>query len=731
MMRSALFVLVALFSTVSAIPSQVQAAEAATTVPKVRPKAKGTHYRLKIDSSPQQAAVYWDTGATPAPRDYGIAGYTPIEVKVPKGKVKLILDLKGWKTQERELDVRKSQTITFTMEKQALPGKLDLRAGGDGSAAGASVQIDGVSRGTVPNSFEMTAGRHQLLVTKAGYKDFSDWVDIAEEQWLTRDISLARAELPGGSLLVTSDSGGEVYLDGNRKDAAPAMITGVAPGEHIVEIRKDGVSTWRQAVTVASGQQTKVAANVPVAAATPQAGIRVMANEQDVMVYVDGEAVGKAPVDVKDVRPGQHIVEGRKPHFKGKEEIVKITPGEQLLIRLQLDPTDDKPKGILKVYSAVPGAEVFLDGASLGRAPIERSDLDPGKHFVVVHKDGFVDFKREVILVENKPVLLQADLRNVGALKFLSSPEGAQVFIDGEPVGGKTPTLASEVPAGEHIVQYRLPGYYENKQTVKVEGGRERIVQADLVIIPSGPSTEQILREKGAMTSFGARAIAPKNFTADVGLGYPYTFVGRLSVGVWKQGRMAIDAGVDFRTFFQFSDIGLHGRLQFLELGPLAVAVRGSIGGGAGPNGRNDFYFDITPIASLTFLDKVTFSAFAQLSYWTDKFCPSYADIDNGTTPRDFCKQAMPEYNAAGYQAARDQYFGGESPTSYRDSGARFYAGLTLDVALDRKTTLFVMFQGAPFYPYHDRKAFTDAYNSVMAKNDPVIYGNAGLTFKF
>ena len=50
----------------------------------------------------------------------------------------------------------------------------------------------------------------------------------------------------------------------------------------------------------------------------------------------------------------------------------------------------------------MPNAEVFLDGSSLGRAPVDRNDLDPGKHYVVVHKDGFTDFKREIVLLENQ-----------------------------------------------------------------------------------------------------------------------------------------------------------------------------------------------------------------------------------------------------------------------------------------------------------------------------------------
>src|SRR5262245_33738933 len=158
-----------------------------------RPPVKGK-YKVKIDSSPQQAAVYWDSAAMPQPKLYGIVGYTPITIKVPKGPVKIILELSGFKPVEQTLDVRKNTSIAPTLERAPRMARLDLQSSSDG--AGADVLIDGVPRGTIPNSFELAAGRHQIEVRKAGHKPFSDWVDLQEGERRTRDISLERAEAP-------------------------------------------------------------------------------------------------------------------------------------------------------------------------------------------------------------------------------------------------------------------------------------------------------------------------------------------------------------------------------------------------------------------------------------------------------------------------------------------------------------------------------------------------------
>jgi hypothetical protein len=49
------------------------------------------------------------------PKLYGIAGYTPITIKVPKGPVKIVLELSGFKPFEQVLDVRKNTTISPTL----------------------------------------------------------------------------------------------------------------------------------------------------------------------------------------------------------------------------------------------------------------------------------------------------------------------------------------------------------------------------------------------------------------------------------------------------------------------------------------------------------------------------------------------------------------------------------------------------------------------------------------
>src|SRR5262245_37828232 len=100
--------------------SSLVAPASAQTMP--LPLRKGTKYRVKIDSSPQQAAIYIDS------KQYGIQGYTPSTLKLPKGPYKVIIELPGFKPMERDVTVSRAEAFVFTLERAPRPAFLDVRS---------------------------------------------------------------------------------------------------------------------------------------------------------------------------------------------------------------------------------------------------------------------------------------------------------------------------------------------------------------------------------------------------------------------------------------------------------------------------------------------------------------------------------------------------------------------------------------------------------------------------
>ena len=571
---------------------------------------------------------------------------------------------------------------------------------------------------------------------KPGYKPFSDWFDLAEGEHRTRDIALARAEQPSGTLLVTSDAGGDVYIDGARKDVTPAIIPGITAGDHVVEVRREGIAPWRQTVTVVAGQQIKVAANFG-AAASGNGSLRVISNEPDVEVYVDGEDKGKAPITMNDTRPGEHIIGARKKGFKPQEQTVRVASNENAIVsfRMEVAPPD-RPHAGLKVQSTIPNAEVFLDGSSLGRAPVDRADLDPGKHYVSVHRDGYSDFKREIVLQENQAVTLVADLSASGSLRILSTPEGAEVRLDGELIG-RTPGRARRL-------RRRSRGRVQAQGLLRPQGddeGRGR-PREGLLRRPEADSDRPLARagrEAADADVVVRRPGQPRGgVTVDFGLGYPWYLSTRVMVGALAPKNLGsydlggLDLGIGIQTMFDITDFSVRGRYQILNVGPFAVGAEADLGGGIGVNGRGSFFGDADVIATLAFADIATVSAYGKLSLWSDTFCPPEVAVSNGATADGYC--GYPENNGNAAQAL--MLFGSPPMRPSRSfDGHRFYVGFEGSAFIDRLTSVFFQFEFVPLTQTEvltPRQEYQGLYNqALIGSSDHNFYFTGGVTLKF
>ncbi|MBS1830653.1 MAG: PEGA domain-containing protein [Acidobacteria bacterium] len=78
------------------------------------------------------------------------------------------------------------------------------------------------------------------------------------------------------------------------------------------------------------------------------------------------------------------------------------------------------------------------------------------------------------------------------AVRFTSTPAGADVLINGE-FWGSTPTVAlTRLPAGTHTVVVRKSGYSPWQQTVTLAPGDERTIMAELALKPYDPTQPRI-----------------------------------------------------------------------------------------------------------------------------------------------------------------------------------------------------------------------------------------------
>ncbi|MBI4510105.1 MAG: PEGA domain-containing protein [Deltaproteobacteria bacterium] len=701
-----------------------------------RPPRKGRKVAVKIDSSPQGGMIFLDD------KQYGVVGYTPWSGKLVKGDYKLIVELQGYKPYERLIRVDRESKDFFTpLEKQVIPGVVDIQAAADPNVFGAQVYVDGqLAEGTAPTLVNVPEGRHLVEVKKTGFQDYSQWVSLqqGQKQSIAPVLRPLVVETPKGSILVDADvPDAEVSVDGKlAPDTTPTVVENLDEGVHVIEVRKAPAMPWKQTVTVKGGQRTKAFAQL---SSTVQVGgtIRVLSNAAEAEVWLDGTQKGVAPIDLTGIATGPHIVEVKAKGHAPREEKVTINNGQSVILKLDLVPegmASSSQVGRVKIVSPVPEARVFIDGASVGTVPVEK-DLPAGEHFVVVEQQGYAKFEQKVSVEAGRELPITAELLAVGTLRFLSNLEGAEVVVDGIPVG-KTPMVREDVEVGDHVVRIRKEGFHAFEQTVRVEGGKLGIVNADLRRIETGPTPEQVATVKRGLSSFGARTMPMGRFSTDVGVGYPYFLEGRATVGVMDARALGWDVGVGFRSLLTTWEILGHTRVRVFERHPFSFGAFGTIGGGGGFNGRNAFTLQAGAMATINFNNIVNATGRAYVDVWSDRLCADVGermnDTDGDGIPDDgprACTKDATQVDLSRASELLGKTVNNAKDLQDRDSGARLYLSGVVEAAVMEKISLYFMIEGAPFQS--ERPSHSNLFNQPMLERDIIYNFKAGVTAKF
>ena len=196
-------------------------------------------------------------------------------------------------------------------------------------------------------------------------------------------------------IVVALMAGGKDKSTGGTQAAAPtgAAVPG-APGAP--------ATATTAAVTPAAATPGAAAASVD-----PNSGFDLIVDPAGVKVSLDGRPIGKAPLQIRNLTDGDHLVEiEAPPGFASKSQTVTVVRGKAERVNVQLQTIE-----IMGMFTSMPdGAKVTLlvDGEkkNLGPTPLAYK-LDPRKRYeAVFKKDGYLPATRVVAMTgaERVPV---------------------------------------------------------------------------------------------------------------------------------------------------------------------------------------------------------------------------------------------------------------------------------------------------------------------------------------
>ena len=132
------------------------------------------------------------------------------------------------------------------------------------------------------------------------------------------------------------------------------------------------------------------------------------------------------------------------------------------------------PEGVLVTFSSdPPGALVMVEGKPICRGTPCSHHFPKGHRYVTMRLDRYRTYGG-VFDVADQPVGVHARLVSTfGQVQFVSAIAGLTIALDGKVVG-KTPVGATELKAGEHVVEVRDPRFARVPVRFVVRGGATR-----------------------------------------------------------------------------------------------------------------------------------------------------------------------------------------------------------------------------------------------------------------
>jgi hypothetical protein len=185
------------------------------------------------------------------------------------------------------------------------------------------------------------AEQQKTAVKKSVRKDVSAKKDAAPavvlpslvQDSLTADTALMAAML-FTLKIVTEPESVSVLLDDSLKGFSPCTLSGVAPGGHVLTLKKSGYYLKKAEITVDSATPRDLSFVL-----LKPAFLRVTSNPTGALLSIDGTNEGTTPYENDKVKPGDHTIKVERRQFTAAERAIAVKNGGRDTVHFSLEHT--------------------------------------------------------------------------------------------------------------------------------------------------------------------------------------------------------------------------------------------------------------------------------------------------------------------------------------------------------------------------------------------------------
>ncbi len=335
--------------------------------------------------------------------------------------------------------------------------------------APADIDIDGFAL-PFGQRFLVRPGSYPLAISAEGYEPHRGTLEVGSAETQRYEVTLR--PLPGRVSFAGLPEGAALRLDGEPLGTAPLDAIAIAAGEHRLSVEAPRYLPLETTIEV-TGRAT--AQTISLELAPAWADITLASQPAGATITVGDAVLGETPATV-EVLQGERTLRLRAPGFAAYRTTLDVVAGEPRdLGTIVLMPA----AGVLELASRPSGANVTVDGEFRGQTPLTVELAPDRAHEIALSRPGYRRYRTSVTLAAGASE--QRDLRlepRLGEVVFEVDPPGAELRIDGEPVGTGSRTVS--LPEVEHEVVATLAGYETLRRRVTPREGLRQLVKLEL-----------------------------------------------------------------------------------------------------------------------------------------------------------------------------------------------------------------------------------------------------------
>lgn len=277
-----------------------------------------------------------------------------------------------------------------------------------------------VPRGADPGRAEsIDPGRYFVEVAHPKYKAIATPITVAAGKVYMIIVEMSQGQFLGLLRAQSDVPGAGVYLD--QRDKGPVGHTplqvAVKTGDHHLWIERPGYRVVERDVAVGVGDDILV--DVPLER-VEHGRIRVVANQPDAVVFVDGKRVGRVPIET-DVANGERTVRVEAPGMKDWTGSVAIARGRVTPVRVSLRPAVSRAGAWATAGVAAGVLTASIAVATAGKRTLDEVEDDRAAH-TLESDDPRADRAKWMYVAADVGFCVTAVLGGLATYYFLRDP---------------------------------------------------------------------------------------------------------------------------------------------------------------------------------------------------------------------------------------------------------------------------------------------------------------------